>query len=520
MKAIIWVRTSTKEQEIETQESTLVSWANELGYNELTIIGKQGASARKADEQYQKEVNLLLRTLEETNIKCVFVREISRLARKLEYFNKMIEFLIPNRVQLYCKVPEIKLFNDDGSVNTGAEMMLHILSVLAKQEMEIKDVRFGEKKSAMRSAGKLTEGKPLFGYKKVKGGSVVINEEEAEKVRYIINAYANTDIALNSLAQDVIAKGILPSSTTRAAAYGLVSRTINNLAYSGHNQKTQVNYPPIVGEELQQQAIAKCKNRRKEFKNDTKYIYYCKSIIRSKSSGKVLMAKRYSVAYQTTDDDEGVKMNLSINAMDSLSWLIAKHYKSIMINLDKSKNKEQYRIGIDKNNDEINTLDKLIKDIQDKRKKAQLHLATDRISVEVYDELNKGWTKDESTCQKKVAELKSLNQQYLSYIEQFDSNDGDDAMLRTKLKLDEVDDDRVKRKIIKEMIKNLWIERLSKSQYRITYDLNIPLTPLPYIYYYTSKGGRIKLQRYYSYEDKYYDLPITKRFDYSKRNKK
>lgn len=519
MKAIIWVRTSTAEQEIETQEKTLVKWANELGYDELTIIGKQGASARKADEQYKKEVNLLLKTLEETNIKCVFVREVSRLARKLEYFNKMIEFLIPNRIQLYCKVPEIKLFNDDGSVNSGAEMMLHILSVLAKQEMEIKDVRFGEKKSAMRSAGKLTEGKPLFGYDKIKGGSVVINEEEAKKVRYIINTYANSDITLNALAQDIIAKGILPS-TTRAAAYGMVSRTINNLAYSGHNEKTLVNYPPIVSEVLQQKAIAKCKNRRKEFKNDTKYIYYCKGIIRSKSSGKVLMAKRYSVAYITTADDEGDKMNLNINAMDSLAWRIAKHYKSIMINLDKTKNKKQYRIGIDKNNSEINTLDKLIKDIQDKRKKAQLHLATDRISVEVYDELNKGWTKDEIIYQKKIAELKSLNQQYKGYIEQLDEADGD-AMLKTKLKLDEVDDDdRVKRKIIKEMIKNLWIERLSKSQYRITYDLNIPLTPLPYIYYYESKGGRIKLQRYYAYEDKYDDISIEKRFDYPKRNKK
>ena len=81
MKAIIWVRTSTKEQEIETQEATLVKWANELGYHELTIIGKQGASARKADEQYQKEVEELLSTLASTGIKCVFVREVSRLAR-------------------------------------------------------------------------------------------------------------------------------------------------------------------------------------------------------------------------------------------------------------------------------------------------------------------------------------------------------------------------------------------------------------------------------------------------------
>jgi hypothetical protein len=60
-------------------------------------------------------------------------------------------------------------------------------------------------------------------------------------------------------------------------------------------------------------------------------------------------------------------------------------------------------------------------------------------------------------------------------------------MYKTKLKLNEIDDDRVKRKIIK--------ERLDKYNYRITYDLNIPF---PFMHY-------------YAYHDKYNDLSIEKK---------
>ena len=491
-KAIIWVRTSTVEQEIETQEQSLVQWAKSLGYDDLTVIGTKGASAIKADDQYKKEVDELLSTLDNTGIKCIFCREVSRLARKLEYFNKMIEYIIPNKVQLYCHTPQIKLFNDDGTINTGSEMMLHILSVIAKQEMEIKNVRFGEKKERMRKQGKLTEGKPLFGYRKLKDGTVEENEDEANIVRWVINTYVNSDVSITKLSLVVISKYFPHMSPS--AAFGFIQKCINNTAYSGLNIKTKVNYPPIVDEALQRQAIAKCKHRRSDFKQDTKYIYFCKGLIRDKKSGKALVANRSNCSYQNTHSDlSKEKVYISINAMDSLAWDIAKKAYYMEFFHKASIKKEDYKRSITENNAQIETIETLVEDIQSKRRKAQKQLINGRIDDDVYDEQNKVWTKDEKAYVKQIAELKSMNEQYKSYIEQsFTLND--DFEIEGGISMEQINaikGDNERRNIVKEIIKTIWVEKL-EGEYKINIELNSGIGVYRNFYYY-SKGGKMHL---------------------------
>lgn len=503
MKAIIWVRTSTVEQEIDTQKQSLVEWAKSLGYDDLTIIGTKGASAIKADDQYKREVDELLSTLDKTGIKCIFCREVSRLARKLEYFNKLLDYIIPNQIQLYCHTPEIKLFNDDWSVNSGSEMVLHILSVLAKQEMEIKNVRFGEKKERMRKQGKLTEGKPLFGYRKLKDNTVEENPEEADIVRWIINTYVNTDVSITKLALVSIGK-FFPNKVP-SAAFGFIHRIINNMAYSGLNSKTKVNYPPIVDEALQRQAIAKCKHRRSEFKQDTKYIFFCKGIIKNKKTGKALMACRSNCTYQNCPSDlDKDKIYISINAMDSLAWNIAKRYYYFELHLKEDVKKEEYKRQIDENNAQIQTIEWLVCDIQSKRKNAQKQLINGRIDDDVYDEQNNVWTKDEKAYAKQIAELKSMNAQYKSYLENFDDEKEDDDDIDynnlkkysiTMEQINSIKDDNERRNIVKEMIKAIWVDKQLNGEYKINIDLNVGLGYYPRYFYYHSIGGKMHLYK-------------------------
>ena len=495
-KAIIWVRTSTVEQEIETQKQFLVDWAKSLGYNELTIIGTKGASAIKADDQYKKEVDELLFTLESTGIKCIFCREVSRLARKLEYFNKMIEYIIPNKIQLYCHTPEIKLINDDGTINSGSEMMLHLLAIIAKQEMEIKNVRFSEKKERMRKNGKLTEGKPLFGYRKLKDNSVEENPSEADIVRWVINTYVQSDMSITKLSLVVISKYF--PNMAHSTAFGFVHRCINNTAYSGINTKTQVIYPPICDENLQRQAIAKCKHRRSEFKQDTKYIYFGKGIIRSKISGKALVANRSNCTYQNCHSDlSNEKIYISVNAMDSLAWDIAKRYYYMELHMKRDIKKEEYKRQIDENNHQIQTIEGLVGNIQSKRKNAQKQLINGRIDDDVYDEQNKVWTKDEKAYAKQIAELKSMNAQYEAYIDNFDDNDDIDYdSLKdngiTMQQINAIKDDNERRNIVKQMIKNVWVEKVN-GEYQIEVELNNGFGHYPRRFYYHSIGGKIHL---------------------------
>ena len=156
MRAIIWRRGSTDHQEILTQDKDLTAMAIDDGFNvdELIHIGNAGASAIKQNKLYLQEVNELLTTLNnDQSVKTVYVWEISRLARVELAFYKMKDYFIKNKVQLICKTPTLRLFDDDGKLNSGSELTLSLLVTLAKQEMEQKKERFARGKARNKAEG-------------------------------------------------------------------------------------------------------------------------------------------------------------------------------------------------------------------------------------------------------------------------------------------------------------------------------------------------------------------------------
>lgn len=499
MKAIIWIRTSTKEQSIEDQQRDLEQLAHSKGYNDLLVIGKQGASAIKMDEQYKREVNTLIETLSSTDIKCVFVWEVSRLARNELAFYTMKDFIVKNGIQLYCKTPDLKLLNDDGSINQGAEIALNLLVTLAKQEMQIKAARFKRKKDAMRKLGKLTSGKPVYGYTKQGKGfgmQITINETEADVVRYIFNRYANESISINSLGKVMMARWENP--TTLNSSYQRVRRIIADPCYyGGKPSHSDIVYPPIVSKELWDKCNEKASQIKHWEKTATKNVYYCKSIIKNKESDKVMLAVRSKATYQ---DNRKYPMNysVSINAIDSLVWMLAKHYKSMMVDVDWNNHIDEYKANISQYKAEIGTLKQLIGSIIDKRKKAQKRLLNGIIDDDVYNDINKGWNKEQKEYESRIAFLKSQIEQ-LEYLLD-NKDDSDNSMKATKESLDTVTDDSARRKIILDVIKTVYVEKVDskKRLYQITYDLNVPLPKLPFVYQYTGIAGKMKLYRVYT----------------------
>ena len=102
-KAIIWGRVSTIQQEVESQVKELVEMAIRDGYKKsnLTIIKSEGASAIKQNELYVREVNKLISTLDnDSTIKCVYVWEVSRLARVELPFYTMKDYFVRNKISL------------------------------------------------------------------------------------------------------------------------------------------------------------------------------------------------------------------------------------------------------------------------------------------------------------------------------------------------------------------------------------------------------------------------------------
>ena len=166
-KAIIWGRVSTTQQEVETQVAELVTMALADGYRRenLIILKSVGASAIKQNERYKREVNNLISTMDnDSSVKCVYVWEISRIARVELTFYKMKDYFVKNKVQLIVKTPEMHLLNDDGEVDPAQEIVMSVMITLAKQEMEITKKRMKRGKERSQTHGKFGGGHLVYGY--------------------------------------------------------------------------------------------------------------------------------------------------------------------------------------------------------------------------------------------------------------------------------------------------------------------------------------------------------------------
>ena len=143
-RAIAIIRTSTVQQEIESQKKEVLGWCirDGLTLDEVEVVGKQGASAIKLDEEYTRNLNKVYELIESTpTIKTVYAFAIDRIGRNEEVLMHFKNRLIKYGVQLKIMNPTLVLLNPDGSVNNGVELAFTLHATMAKQEMENKKAR-------------------------------------------------------------------------------------------------------------------------------------------------------------------------------------------------------------------------------------------------------------------------------------------------------------------------------------------------------------------------------------------
>lgn len=117
-------------------------------------------------------------------VDCVVVYKIDRLTRSIRDFFKIIEILEQHAVTF---VSVTQQFNTKTSFGRFA---LNMLLSFAEFEREMISERTRDKMSAARRKGKFTGGNIVLGYDVApKGGALVLNAEEVERVRAIFALY-------------------------------------------------------------------------------------------------------------------------------------------------------------------------------------------------------------------------------------------------------------------------------------------------------------------------------------------
>jgi site-specific DNA recombinase len=129
-------------------------------------------------------VRQLLADIEAGKIDCVVVYKVDRLSRSLIDFGRMMEMFENKGV---CFVSITQQFNTNSSLG---RLTLNILLSFAQFEREIISERTRDKQVAARKKGKWTGGHLILGYDlDPRGGRLVVNPEEAERVREVFRLY-------------------------------------------------------------------------------------------------------------------------------------------------------------------------------------------------------------------------------------------------------------------------------------------------------------------------------------------
>lgn len=188
----------------------------------------------------------LLQAVEAGALDCVVVYKVDRLSRSLLDFTRMLSVFEKHQVSFVAVTQQ---FNTSTSLG---RLTLNILLSFAQFERELIGERTRDKMAAARRKGKWVGGCPVLGYDVDPGGGrLVVNEEEAERVRAIFALFEEHGSVQRTLAE-IERRGWRLKSWTRTTGqfraggpFGLSSlrRLLTNILYTGAIRHKGQPYP-------------------------------------------------------------------------------------------------------------------------------------------------------------------------------------------------------------------------------------------------------------------------------------
>ena len=199
----------------------------------------------------------LLADIEAGRIDCVLVYKVDRLSRSLLDFARLMEIFERRKVNL---VSVTQPLNTTGSLG---RLTLNILLSFAEFERQMIADRTRDKMGAARRKGKWVGGMPVLGYDIAEaGGRLVVNVEEADRVKSIFALYLQQRTVASTVAQTQAHQWMTKRWITRGGTKRLgrpftkpiLHRLLNNVLYIGKVSHRGVIYAgeqaPIIEDSI------------------------------------------------------------------------------------------------------------------------------------------------------------------------------------------------------------------------------------------------------------------------------
>lgn len=510
-KAVLFVRVSTEKQTLESQIETLKRSASVDGYgdNDIIVIAKK-ESGVKLKEAEREGLNELKSVIEQNNVDCVYIFELSRLSRDpMTLYSVRDNIFRNNKVQLKCLKPSFALLEepDRTKFDTMGSLVFSIFGCFAEQEVVEKKERFHRGKGQKALEGKYSGGVIPYGYTidANRNNLLIINHDEADIIHNIFDMY-EAGYSLTRVAQELRERGLKYSNFHNKhrgqeknfdvwfVHQILTAELLTGRKLKGATASFARSYPPIISGEQ----FDRCRQIAQESstKIGTKEnVYLAKSLIVCPECGAKFQAFSSKVHYSCHNaimssvqrrlnslEDRRLCSNnicISISAMDALLWHVALNKECEYLLGTALDDKAEFEKQIISLNEKIAAIDPRLDDIASKRERV----------VEAYIE---GSISKESK-QKKFEEIEEqkLNvlrqkveyEQKLEYIKSriddilklyaMDSDDASDidntmgSVINIKEKLEQNASDEEKYRLVHKHIQQLNVEKAI-----ITYKFN------------------------------------------------
>lgn len=200
-------------------------------------------------------IQTLLADMAKGEIDIVVVYKVDRLTRSLADFAKLTELFDKNQASFVAVTQQ---FNTSTSMG---RLTLNVLLSFAQFEREVAGERIRDKIAASKRRGMWMGGHPPLGYD-VKDRKLVVNEQEAKRVRHICTRYLELQ-SVRALKKDLDASGIRSKShiwkdgtahggvpISRGALYLILKSPLYRGLISHKGQIHHGEHEPIIDEDL------------------------------------------------------------------------------------------------------------------------------------------------------------------------------------------------------------------------------------------------------------------------------
>lgn len=453
-KVIVLSRCSTVYQDVTQQTDSIMKQVHADGYNDdqVIIIENNESGSKLAIEEREglNEMFSLIENDENRQIKSVYCFEISRIGRKPDIVFKVRDFLLNHNINLVCVKPYFKMLDEYGKISESSSIMFGLFAVMAESETRTRVERTIRGKRKLKAEKKWTGGWIRFGYS-VGPDKRFIPNDDADTVREIFDMYL-TGLSVQSITEELIERGKLNYDRVKVGSI-FVGRVLNCKDYYN-----EVLYPKIIEKSVFdkcQQIKAGKKCLPKTFH---KHVYYCSSIIRDYKTGQMMIGYAHNACYRNNE----LKVQISVNLIDSMIWTLAQHNKIIESKRDKSPLLKKLVDDISVLEDKIKTAEDKISKFSKQRDMIEIRLIKGKISEKAAECLEKEIEDDteriKHVLESLTTELRLKNHEFSSFTNK------DDNLVE---ELSDISDDTVRYNIIHEEIKMIKVERLGYSSVKL-----------------------------------------------------